>query len=599
MPETSRLLAWHRAISARLSERGQALVRRIAALGIDESTLLIGFALVIGATVGVAVVLFYNLIGLTQRIALSAADTLTVVGSLSILIVVTAGLGLARAMVRYGARDTDGSNIPDVMRAVAKGGGFIRSVPAAVKTIGSAVLIGTGGSVGAEGPVAVAGSALGSVIGRFFRSGSARSKVLVACGAAAGISAAFNAPIAGVFFSLEKVLGTFGVSAFPPILVASVIAAAISRAAFGNSPVIEIPEVYGVGSYTEMVFYGLLGIVTGLMAVLYTRSIYRTGDALNRLPRPWHQVLVAGVIVAALDVTFRADLWGRGHETLNIGIIADRSWYFLIALAFAKLLATSVTASAARCGGLFTPALFIGATLGGGLAAAGNQLFGLNLIPEAFALVGMAGLVAGATHAPLTAIMIVFEMTSDYELILPLMLSGAIAYITARRVHPESVYSEWLVRKGETIAHGTDEALLEGLKVRGVYNGDPHVIGETATVRQILKAIGSSMQTEFPVLDASLRFRGMLTYGDLRTVVSEAESLGPLLVAGDLASEEYETVTPDDSLRTALQRLAVRGSHHIPVVDSADAGRLLGLIGRQEIFGAYDRALLIQREQNH
>jgi CIC family chloride channel protein len=595
MPNASRITARLRVTGAMVSERGQALTRKIPSLGIDESTLLIGFAVAIGAAVGLAVMGFYKLIDLIQGLALSAAGGLTGIGSLSIAVVVIAGLSLTRLLVKHGTNDSDGENIPDVTRAVVKRGGVIHSIPVAVKTAGAALAIGVGGSVGAEGPVAVAGAALGSRIGRFFRSSPVRLRVLVACGSAAGISAAFNAPIAGVFFSLEKVLGTFGVSAFPPILVASVIATAISRAWLGNAPVVEIPEQYGVGSAGELVLYALLGVITGVVAVFYTRGMYAAPDLLGRLKSTWARILAAGSVVAIFNIAFRADLWGQGHETVNIGIIGARDAYFLIALAFAKLIATSMTVAATRVGGVFTPALFIGATLGGGLASLATGLLpGFTIVPEAFALVGMAGLVAGATHAPLTAIMIVFEMTSDYDLILPLMLTGAIAFITARRLYPHSIYSEWLVRKGEKIAHGRDTALLERLDVRSCYNPDPHVIGETATVPQIIQAIGASTQTEFPVVDAELKFLGMLTYSDLRTVISDAESLGAVVVAGDLASTEHERVALDDDLRTALQRLGVRGSHHIPVMAEHDSEKLVGLISRQEIFAAYDRALLTE-----
>jgi CIC family chloride channel protein len=597
MPNASRITARLRATGAMVSERGQAFTRKIPSLGIDESTLLIGFAVAIGAAVGLAVMAFYKLIDLAQSIALSAAGSLTGIGSLSIAVVVIAGLSLTRLLVKHGANDSDGENIPDVTRALVKRGGLIHSIPVAVKTAGAALAIGTGGSVGAEGPVAVAGAALGSRFGRFFRSSPVRLRVLVACGSAAGISAAFNAPIAGVFFSLEKVLGTFGVSAFPPILVASVIATAISRAWLGNAPVVEIPEQYGIGSAGELVLYALLGVITGVVAVFYTRGMHAAPDLLGRFKSTWAQLLAAGSVVAILNIAFRADLWGQGHETVNIGIIGAREAYFLIALAFAKLIATSMTVAVTRVGGVFTPALFIGATLGGGLASLASGLLpGFTIVPEAFALVGMAGLVAGATHAPLTAIMIVFEMTSDYDLILPLMLTGAIAYITARRLHPHSIYSEWLVRKGEKIAHGRDTALLERLDVRSCYNPDPHVIGETATVPQIIQAIGASTQTEFPVVDGELKFLGMLTYSDLRTVIADADSLGGVVVAGDLASTEHERVALDDDLRTALQRLGVRGSHHIPVMAEHDGEKLVGLISRQEIFAAYDRALLIETE---
>lgn len=593
MLDINRVRARQRHLSAAASQRADRLVAQLTRLGIDENTLLLGFAVAIGSAVGVAVVLFYKLIDLIQAIALSAVSGMTGWDVLTIVLIVVAGLGLTRLIVYYGTRDSDGENVPDVMLAVAKRGGSVMAMPVGVKTAAAALAIGTGGSVGAEGPVAVAGSALGSSIGRFFRSGPERLRLLVACGGAAGISAAFNAPIAGVFFSLEKLIGSFGVRAFPPVLVASVLAAAISRAAFGASPVIEIPTEYGVGAHGEMLLYAVLGVITGIVAVFYTRTAYLAQDRLGALRLTWHRVIVGALMVGALDVMFKADLWGHGHETLSMDMIGLRAGYFLIALAFAKVLATGLTLSVTKSGGVFTPALFVGATLGGGLAVTANQLIpGFHVIPEAFALVGMAGLLAGATHAPLTAIMIVFEMTSDYALILPLMLCGAIAYITARRLHPDSIYSQWLTRRGENIHLGRDTAIMERLRVGDFCDRNPDIIGEDATVAQILQAIGRSRQTEFPVLDTDLELLGMLTYDDLRQVLAEADRFAPVVLAGDLANPNYERVAPDESLATALQRLAVRGSHTIPVVDRMDPHRLIGVIGRQEILAAYDRELL-------
>jgi len=593
MLDLNRLRARQRHFSASASQRADRLVAQLTRIGIDENTLLIGFAVAIGTAVGVAVVLFYKLIDLFQAVALSAVSGMTGFSVLVILVIVIGGLALTRMVVYWGTGDSDGENVPDVMLAVAKRGGSVRAIPVGVKTAAAALAIGAGGSVGAEGPVAVAGSALGSSIGRFFRSGPERLRLLVACGGAAGISAAFNAPIAGVFFSLEKLIGSFGVRAFPPVLVASVLAAAISRAAFGASPVIQIPTEYGVGAHGEMLLYAILGIITGIVAVFYTRTAYHIQDRLAVLRHTWQRVLVGAVLVGMLDVLFRADLWGHGHETLSIEMIGARAGYFLVALAFAKLLATGLTLAVTRSGGVFTPALFVGATLGGGLAVTANQLIpGLHVTPEAFALVGMAGLLAGATHAPLTAIMIVFEMTNDYALILPLMLCGAIGFITARRLHPDSIYSQWLTRRGENIHLGRDTAIMERLRVGDFCDRNPDIIGEAASVAQILQAIGRSRQTEFPVLDVDLELLGMLTYDDLRTVLTEADRYAPVVLAGDLANPNYERVTPDESLATALQRLAVRGSHTIPVVDEMEPNRLIGIIGRQEILAAYDRELL-------
>ena len=591
MPELPLPVSRLAAVTDRWRRRGLSVIRRLAR--VDESTILIGFAVAIGLSVGIGVILFYRLIDVAQMAALTAAARLSGTGRLSIVLVVLGGMLLAWWLVRWGADDSDGQNIPDVMRAVAKRGGIIPTLPVLAKTAAAGLLIGTGGNVGAEGPVAVAGAALGSRLGQFFRSGGARLKVLIACGAAAGISAAFNAPIAGVFFALEKILGTFGVASFPPVLVSSVIAAAISRAAFGNSPVIEIPTEYGLGAPVDLVFYALLGIATGVMAVLYTRTVHRTGDVVRRIGSRWQQIVVAALVVGTLNVAFRADLWGRGHESLSLSIIGAREAWFLVALAFAKLIATSWAVSATRSGGVFTPALFIGATLGGGLGVAGAEMFPeLGLVPEAFALAGMAGVIAGSTHAPLTALMIVFEMSGDYNLILPIMLTAAIAYLFAKKLHPHSIYSEWLVRRGEQIDSGRDTSVLERLAVGEAYNRAPVRLAENATVDDILAAIGTSTPTEFPVVTADGVVLGMITYSDIRAVLPQAKALAGVLVAADLAHDDVDAVTPADSLGTALKHLGVHGAQYIPVVAGGPSGQLLGLISRLEIFAAYDRALL-------
>ncbi len=593
MTTPTRFQAWQRHIDARISERGRRWVEFIGKHGIDENTLLLMLAMVIGGGVGAAVIGFYELIDLVQALALSAAGRMTGPESLAILVIALGGLGLTRLLIVKGTGDSDGENIPDVTLAVAKRGSVVHTTPVAVKTLGAAIAIGTGGSVGAEGPVAVAGAAMGSRFGRFFRSSPARLKLFIACGSAAGISAAFNAPIGGVFFALEKVLGSMSVSAFPPVLVSSVMATVVARSVFGNTPVIEIPTEYGVGAASELILYALLGVAAGIVAVIYTRGVHSAAAHLKRFPNRILQIAVAGLIVGGLDIFFRADLWGHGHESFSLAIIGQRDALFLLALAFAKLIATATTVGATKAGGLFTPALFIGATLGGGLALAAQPVLPqFHIVPEAFALAGMAALVAGSTHAPLTAIMIVFEMTSDYALILPLMLSCAVAFITARKLHPNSIYSEWLARRGEKITSGQDVSALERLKVRDSYDKQVEVINEAATARQIMQSLSRTSQMEFPVVDDQQNLIGMIAYNDIRALLAEPDMLGHVVVAGDIVDERFESVTPDDSLKTALQKLAVRGNQYLPVVDSRNGRRLLGILGRQQIFAAYDREFL-------
>jgi CIC family chloride channel protein len=302
-------------------------------------------------------------------------------------------------------------------------------------------------------------------------------------------------------------------------------------------------------------------------------------------------VALGALIVGGLDLAFQANLWGHGHESIDLSLLAARSALFLLALAAAKLVATAVTFGAGGTGGVFTPALFIGATLGGAYGLTLQHLLpGSHLAPGAVALVGMAGLVAGATHAPLTAIMMVFEMTADYGLILPLMLTSVLAYAIARRFHPESIYTEWLVRRGVVLSHGADAAVLARLPVHECMNRRPVVIPEGANLRQIVGLIEGSRQTEFPVVSGDGRLAGVLTQAGVRQAL-DGEHLHALLLAADLAVPEHDPLTSEDTLLTALRRLGAREVSLLPVVHPEDRERLEGTVSRQDVMAAYERAL--------
>jgi CIC family chloride channel protein len=316
-------------------------------------------------------------------------------------------------------------------------------------------------------------------------------------------------------------------------------------------------------------------------------------DAFRRLSGAWLQVIVGAVIIGALDFGFRADLWGHGHESLNIGIVTQRTALFLVTLALAKLVATAVTFGAGGTGGVFTPALFIGGTVGGACGVAAALLFpGSQLAPGAVALVGMAGVVAGATHAPLTAIMMVFEMTRDYGLILPLMLTAVLAYVVARRVYPESIYTEWLVRRGVVLSHGADAAVLARTTVAECFNPEPVTVREDADLQAIVAATGESRQTEFPVVSLAGRFVGMLGREAVREALQNGGELARVIVAVDLIRPHSDRVTPDDSLLTALRRLGAHDVEYLPVVDTTSGESLLGIVSRQDLMAAYEREMI-------
>lgn len=564
----------------------------ITALRSDEHTILLVLAVLIGAAAGLAVTVFYKTIDVVQDLILRGATQAPVPDYLLIPAIVAFGLAACRSLVRWGAKGSTGENVPDVMYRVTVKSGVIPSFPVVVKSLAAAIVIGTGGSVGAEGPVIVAGAATASKLGLWLRASPNRLRTLVGCGAAAGISAAFNAPIAGVVFGIEKILGAAGGMALGPFVVASILAATVGRAAFGNHPVLALPAEFGVRSAWELLLYVALGLVTGVVAVFYSRGVWKAQDLFALIRWRWLQVALGALVVGALDLGFRADLWGQGHQSLNLDIVAARSALFLLGLGFAKLVATAVTFGAGGVGGVFTPALFIGATVGGacGVLAQG-QLRGLQIAPGALALVGMAGVVSGATHAPLTAIMMVFEMTGDYGLILPLMLTSVLAYSTARRLHSESVYTEWLVRRGVVLSHGADAAVLARITVSECMNRRPAVVPEHASLHRIVELTRSSRQTDFPVVDASGKLVGMLSHDTLRAALEDRERLAGIVLAADLAFAECDRVTVEDSLLTALRRLSSRDIDYLPVIRAEDRERLEGIVSRQDLMAAYERAL--------
>jgi CIC family chloride channel protein len=566
---------------------------RFNRLGLNENTILLGFAVAIGVGSGLGVVLFYQLIDLAYWLLyLTPAVYLTQSGVLAYRPLLTGvGLVVAWAIMRGPGEGRDGLNIPDVQRAVAREGGRIPPRPMLARTAASAVTLGSGGAAGSEGPVAVLGATVGSFLGRAFRSDPARTKILVAAGAAAGISAAFNAPLAGAFFALEEILGSLAVGAFPPVVVASVVAAVVSHSFLGDNPAFPIPEEYGYVLRRELLlFYPALGVVAGLVSALFIRVFFRTDALVRRLRlHPAVIALAGGSFVGLLVLLSGGLLVGHGHLAVHLEVFGRMSWESLALLALGSILATSVTLAAGGSGGVFTPSLYVGAATGGAVGAALVALFpGLQLHPEAYALVGMGAVVAASTAAPITGILLVFEMTNDYEIVIPLMLTTVVANLVARRLEPDSLYSGWLRRRGERLQHGTDRDVMVGLRVADAYDRAAAVVADSASLDLLLAHLGRGAYTDLPVVDDEHRLVGIITLAELGRLAGSRE-VPPELVAADVASEA-ETVTPEDTLLEAVRRMGVRGTPSVPVVDPA-TGRLLGVVSRAHVLAVYEHAV--------
>ncbi len=480
-----------------------------------------------------------------------------------------------------------------VMQAVALAGGRLHYQKLPAQTLAAILSIGSGASVGPEDPSVQIGANLGSMFGQWFRFSDERVQTLVAAGAASAIAAAFNAPIAGVFFALEIILGqTLPSAAVGMILVAAVTSSVFTQARVGESPAFLVPA-YAFHSVWELPLYLLLGLLAGPVAAAYVRGLYRMQDLFGgwRAPRAL-KTATAGAIVGLVGV-FLPQVFGVGYET--IGDVLNRNSLgptLLLALLATKMILTPVSIGGGFFGGVFAPSLFIGAMLGGAFGQMAARLFpALGIVPAAFALVGMAAVLAGAVHAPLTAILLLFEMTRDYRIILPLMFSVAVSLLISQRIERDSVYGLGLARHGIRLDRGRDVNVLAALTVAEVMDTDFPTLRETTPLEQAAELMARTRRQGLPVLGADGRLVGMFTIQDLQS--------GGGTTVGEACSRDVEVAYPDESLHAALERMSRLDVGRLPVVERADPRRVAGLLRRSDVIRAYDLALKRRAAQRH
>lgn len=497
-------------------------------------------------------------------------------------------VGLA---VRYFAEEAKGHGVPEVMEAVILRSGAIRPRLVAVKSLASAVCIGTGGSVGREGPIVQIGSALASGMGQLLRVSRSQLRTLAASGAAAGIAATFNAPLAGSLFGVEIVLGDFAVSEFSAIVISAVSATVVSRHFLGSRPLFDVPPHTLVSAW-EVFPYAVLGVAAAGVALMLIWGIYAAEDLFDRFPTvPWVTSAVGGLLVGVLALA-RPEILGVGYPVPEGAVWGRLSLTMLLVLIPAKLLATSLTLGSGGSGGIFAPSLFLGALTGGAVGTAAHFWFpGVTAPAGAYALVGMGAVVAAATHAPLTGILMIFELTSDYRMILPLMASCMIATLITTHLRRESIYTLKLVRRGVDIFRGQATNVLRELRVSDVMSREVHTVGEEESLGRMLDGIGADPFSHLYVVRDGGHFVGVIELRRLRDALVRSDVLGDLLLAGELALEDLPTVGPNESLDVVSAVFADGDLEELPVVDPSD-GRLLGAISGHRVLDAYNRELL-------
>ena len=568
---------------------------KLKQIQLNEHTIMAVLAMIVGLAGGFGAIGFRYLINFFQTLAYGGKnDLLELVVNLPwyyrVAVPVIGGL-IVGPLVYFFAREAKGHGVPEVMESIALKGGVIRKRVVVVKTLASAICIASGGSVGREGPIVQIGSAVGSALGQFIKASADRMRILVGCGAAAGIAATFNAPIAGSMFALEVILGDFGLATFSPIVISSVVATAVSRAYLGDTPAFIVP-VYELVSAWELPMYLFLGLFCALVGITFTKILYRIEDLFDEIKFPDYLKGIIGGLILGIGSLVFPQILGVGYGAIDMALMQQMAWWLLLVLVPVKILATSITIGSGGSGGIFAPSLFLGAMAGGFFGAVVHQLFpGITASPGAYSIVGMGAVVAATTHGPLAAILILFEMTGDYKIILPLMLSCIIAAIAAGQLMRDSIYTLKLIRRGVDIKEGKEVNVLKSMRVKEVMNPKVETITEALPLEQMSEVISKSKFNSFPVLNAKNQLIGILSFNDYNEAIFD-EHLKDLVVAKDLATTDLVTVSLDDNLYTALEKISLKDFAVLPVVSEADPLRLEGVISRRDIIGAYNKAVL-------
>ncbi len=564
----------------------------------DENALLLALSFLVGVGSGLGARGFELIISTFRREFEHMALTLPF-GSLALPIgnvgaLILGGL-VGGVLLATFLKSSRGHGVPDVMASVAIRGGRIPPRVAGDTAITAGICIGAGGSAGPEGPIVQIGSSIGSTVGRIMGMSTERLRVLAACGAAGGISAIFGAPLAGVFFAVEVILGDFGVQTLTPIVLSSVLAAVTHQIFVDWAPRFSVPH-HGFIHFQEVPLMVLLGLLAAGVSWLFIRFLYLTEDGFQRwrFPsalKPAVGMALVGVVAFAFPQTL-----GDGYETITQALNGHLALWLMAVLVLAKLLATCFTVGSGNVGGLFAPSLVIGAMLGGSFGAVTEHFLrpGEPGIITVYALVGMAAVIAGTTHATITAILLIFELTNDYAIILPTMLACATAVVLTSRFEKESIYSLSLVRAGIQLKRGVEVAVMGSMRVRDVMRPVKRTIPYQMHFTELMQLVEASTDNTFPVLGDDGKLSGVLSYQDIRNVLSTNRSpeLDMLVVAGDIATPHPVVVTADRNLNDAMRLFGMRDLSMLPVVDSPDDMELVGLLNRRDVLNAYRRALM-------
>ena len=516
------------------------------------------------------------------------------------------GILLVVTISRYILRQNVGHGVPNVLYAISRRKSMMKKRSMISSIITSAITVGFGGSVGLEGPTVSTSAAIGANLGKLMKLNYKTKTLLIGCASAAALAAIFKAPIAAIVFAIEVIMLDLTFRSLVPLLIASATGAITSRLLLGNDVLFHLSFKEGF-SISDLPFFLLLSVITGFFSIYFERAYFYISHRIEGIDRPYLKATIGGILLGSLIFFFPA-LYGEGYQSVN-GLISgsyekilENSFFYsfhdqfsvvmliMIIIAFAKVIAMSLTFSSGGIGGIFAPTLFLGSVLGFIFASMTNYYFfdGVaELSTTTFALVGMAGLMAGVLHAPLTAIFLIAEITGDYELFLPLMLVAAISYTTVKVFLPHSIYTLQLAKKGELITHHKDQAVLALLDLVSQIEKDFLPVFPNMTLGEVVQVVARSKRNLFPVLDKQNHFLGVVFLDEIRSIMFNKNLYDTTHV------EDIMTVAPthidiSENMETVMKKFENTRAWNLPVIDN---GIYVGFVSKSNIFNAYREQL--------
>ncbi len=509
------------------------------------------------------------------------------------------GILISVLIVKYLIKDDISHGVSKILSALSKKGSYIKAHNMFSSMITSAFTIGFGGSVGAEAPIVYTGAAIGSNISKVFNLNENQMRLLIGCGATGAIAGIFKAPIAGIMFTLEVLMLDLTMGSLIPLLISGITAASLAYFFMGNEVLFHF-SLENQFNYDNLLYYILLGVLSGFISLYFTRVGMYVESLIKKISNIYTKLIFGGITLGILVFVFPS-LWGEGYESINKifngngADILNNSLFFdwksdpyflmfiLVLILVFKVFAMSITTSSGGVGGIFAPTLFMGAVGGYFLSFSMNTFFGLHLSHANFALVGMGSLMAGVMHAPLLGIFLIAEITGGYQLLVPLIISATVAYVTITRFEPHSIYTKRLAELGDLVTHHKDKAAMHFMNTKELIETDFEILTPDLNLGQMTYFIARSKRDLFPVVDENGMLEGMIKLNDIKNLIFEQDLYEKISVRDLMYMPEF-FISPHDPMEVIVEKFKTCGRYNLAVLDD---GKYIGFISRARVFSVY------------